>query len=133
MAEEHGGSAVAFGRVVQRRIARVAGRGLGSAFAAHVDGDGLDGIETQRAEAGGDFGRAEVGAVLEAVVDGDATGPDGELACLEGERGGEGHRVGAAGAGHEHEGLVDGQGGPAGQVGPGGRGGRMAQGALEPG
>lgn len=50
-----------------------------------------------------DLGGAGVGAVLEAVVDGDATGPDGEFPGLEGEGGGERHGIGAAGTRDQYQ------------------------------
>lgn len=94
---------MAFGRRVEGGVAGVTGGGLGAAFAADGDGDGLDGVEAEPAQAQGDFLGAQVGAGLEAVVDGDTAGADAELGGLEGEGGGEGHGVGAAGAGDEHE------------------------------
>ena len=116
VAEQHGGGAEPVGGLVQGPVAGVAGGGLGSAFAADAHGDGLDRVEAERGQAGDDLGGAQVGAGLEAVVDGDAAGPDAELGGLEGEGGGERHGVGAAGAGDEDE-----RRGPAGG-GPGVRG-----------
>ncbi len=103
MAEQDGGGAVAFGRGVECGVAGVAGGGFGPAGAADGDGDGVDRIEAEFAQAQDDFGGAHVGAGLEAVVDGDAAGSDAELGGLEGEGGGQGHGVGAAGACHEDE------------------------------
>lgn len=103
MAEQDGGGAVAGGGFVQRGVAGVAGGGLRSSLAADGHGGGLHGVEAQFAQAQDDFFGAQVGAVLQAVVDGDAAGADAEPGCLEGEGGGERHGVGAAGARHEDE------------------------------
>ncbi len=106
MAEQHGGGAVAFGGGVQGRVAGVTGRGLGPALVADTHRDGLDRVEVHGGEAADDFGGAGVGAALEAVVDGDATGPDGEFAGLEGEGGGERHGIGAAGTRDQYQGGI---------------------------
>ncbi len=103
VAEQDGGGAVAGRGGVQGGVACVAGGGFGAARAADADGDGLDGVQPQFAQAQDDLFGAQVGAVLQAVVDGDAAGPDAEPGGFEGEGGGERHGVGAAGAGHEHE------------------------------
>lgn len=105
MAEQDGGGAVAFGRRVQCGVAGVAGGGLGPAVVADPHRDGLDRVEVHGGEAVDDLGGPGVGAVLEAVVDGDAAGPDGEFAGLEGEGGGERHGIGATGACHQHQGI----------------------------
>ncbi|GHI15696.1 hypothetical protein Scinn_51590 [Streptomyces virginiae] len=102
-AEQHGGGAEAVGGLVQGAVAGIAGGGLGSAVTADTHGDGLHRVEAERGHADDDLGGALVGAVLQAVVDGDAAGPDAEFGGLEGEGRGEGHGVGAAGAGDEHE------------------------------
>ena len=121
VAEQDRGGAVALGRGVEGGVAGVAGRGLWPGAAPDPYGDGFDGIEPQGGEPRGDLGGAEIGAVLETVVDSDAAGSDGELGGLEGEGGGEGHGVGAAGACHEHErrgrALVRGRRGGLGGVG----------------
>ncbi|CAM5391629.1 hypothetical protein SGLAM104S_00550 [Streptomyces glaucescens] len=103
MAEQDGGGAVAFGGGVQRGVPGVPGSGFGAALAAYRDGGGLDRVEAEFAQAQADLRGAQVGAGLEAVVDGDAARADAELGRLEGEGGGEGHAVGAAGAGDEDE------------------------------
>src|SRR3954468_16221237 len=104
VAEQDGGGAVTFGRGGEGGVAGGAARGgLGTAFAADGHGGGLDGIQAEFAQPEDDFLGAQVGAGLEAVVDGDAAGADAELGSLEGEGGGEAHGVGTAGAGHEHE------------------------------
>ncbi len=105
MAEQDGGGPVPGGGGVQRGVARVAGGGFGPAFAADGHGGGLDGVQAEFAQAQDDLFGAQVGAALQAVVDGDAAGPDAEAGGLEGEGGGERHGVGAAGAGHQHERL----------------------------
>lgn len=89
---------------VERGVSGVPRRGFGSAVAADVHGRGLDGVETQGGEPRDDFGGAEIGAGLQTVVDGHATGADAELGGLEGESGGERHGVGTAGAGDKHQG-----------------------------
>ncbi|CAM5710979.1 hypothetical protein SCALM49S_10072 [Streptomyces californicus] len=76
---------MAFGGGVQGGVPGVAGGGFGAALASDVHGDGLDGVEVHGGEPGDDLGGAEGGALLEVVVDGDAAGPDAELAGLEGE------------------------------------------------
>ncbi len=103
VAEQDGDGAVPGGRVVEGGVAGVAGGGLGSARTADGHGDGLDRFEAEFAHAQDDFLGAQVGAGLQTVVDGDATGADAEFGGFEGEGGGEGHGVGAAGACHEHE------------------------------
>ncbi len=103
MAEEDGDGAVAYGRVVEGGVAGVARCGLGSAGAADGHGEGLGRVEAELAQAQDDFFGAQVGAGLEAVVDGDAAGADAEFGGFEREGGSEGHGVGAAGACHEHE------------------------------
>jgi hypothetical protein len=123
--EEDRGGAVALRDGVERRVPRVARGGLGSAVPADGDRDRLDGAELHRREAGDDFGGTDVGPGLEAVVDGDAAGPDTELGRFEGEGGGEAHRIGSAGAGDQNEGAVGSEGaeaaGRAGRPGVGGR------------
>lgn len=103
MAEQDGGGAVAGGGGVQRGVAGVAGGGFRAARAADRHGGGLHGVEAQLAQAQDDLFGAQVGAALQAVVDGDTAGADAEPGGLEGEGGGERHGVGTAGAGHEHE------------------------------
>ncbi len=115
VAEEDRGGAVALGDGVQRGVAGVAGGGLGAARPAAVDPHGLDGIEVEGRETAHDLGGTEVGARLEAVVDGDPAGPDPEAGGLEGEGGGEGHGVGTAGARDEHERRLAGGGGGGGR------------------
>ncbi len=110
---------MALGGGVEGGVAGVPGGGLGAArpaaaapvrgavrhpcLAADGDGDRLDGVQAEFAQPGGDLGGAQVGARLEAVVDGDAAGAQTGAGGFEGEGGGERHGVGAAGAGHEHE------------------------------
>ncbi len=103
VAEQDGGGAVALGGGVQGGVAGVPGGGFRTAVAADGDGDRLDGVQTEFAQPGGDLGGAQVGARLEAVVDGHAAGGAGRPGGFEGEGGGERHGVGAAGAGHEDE------------------------------
>ncbi|MDH6451917.1 hypothetical protein M2155_004325 [Streptomyces sp. SAI-119] len=103
VAEQDGERAMAFGRGVEGGVAGVARGGFGSAFAADGHGGGLDGVQAEFAQPEDDFLGAQVGAGLEAVVDGDPAGAQAEFGGLEGEGGGEGHGVGAAGAGDEHE------------------------------
>lgn len=81
---------------VQGGVPGVAGGGLGAAFAAHGHGEGLDGGHTELDEAGDDVVGAQIGAGLQTVVHGDATGADAEFGGFEGEGGGERHGVGAA-------------------------------------
>ncbi len=103
MAEQDGGGAVPGGAGVEGGVTGVPGCCLGAALAAHGHTGGLDGVQAQLAQAQDDLVGAQVGAGLEAVVDGDAAGPDAQLGGFEGEGGGEGHGVGAAGACDEHE------------------------------
>ncbi len=103
MAEQDRGGAVAFGDGVEGGVAGVPGGGFRSAVAAHGHGDGLDRGEAEFAQAQDDLVGAEVGAGLEAVVDGDAAGADAELGRFESEGRGERHGVGTAGACDEHE------------------------------
>lgn len=124
MAEQDRGGAVAQGRGVEGGVPGVASGGFGSPFAADGHGDGVDRVEAELAQPQSDFLGSQVGAGLQAVVDGDTAGADAELGCLEREGGGEGHGVGAAGARHEHErrgpalvrGLLDEPGGPGGRL-----------------
>lgn len=103
MAEEDGEGAVAFGGRVEGGVAGVTGGRLGSAFAADGHGGGLDRVEAEFTQPQDDLVGAQVGAGLQAVVDGDAAGAEAELGGFEGEGRGEGHGVGATGARHEHE------------------------------
>lgn len=103
VAEQDRGGAVALGGGVQSGVPRVPGGGLGPSLPAYGDTDGLDGVKAEFGESYDDFGCAQIGAGLQTVVNGDATGADAELAGFEGEGGGERHGVGAAGACHEHE------------------------------
>lgn len=103
VAEQDRGGAEALGGGVQGGVPGVAGGGLGPAVAADGDDDGLGRGQPQLGEAQHDFVGAQVGAGLQTVVDGDATGADAEFGGFEGEGGGERHGVGAAGACDEHE------------------------------
>lgn len=94
---------MALGGGVQGGVPGVAGGGLGAAVAAHGDGEGLDGGHAELDEAGDDVVGAQIGAGLQTVVHGDATGADAEFGGFEGESRGERHGVGAAGAGDEDE------------------------------
>ncbi len=141
MAEEDGGGAVPLGGGVQRGVAGVPGGGLGTALAAHLDGHRVDRVQSEGAHPQDDLGGADVGAALEAVVDGDAAGPYAQPGRFEGQCGGEGHGVGAAGARDEHQGgpvrrrgRQRRPGGPRGAHGDrllrGGRGGRGVRGVV---
>lgn len=103
MPEQHGGGAGAFRGGVEGRVPGVAGGGLRAALAAHGDRDGVHRVESETAQPVGHVDGAGRRAVLQAVVDGDAAGPDAELGRFEGEGGGEGHRIGSAAAGGQHE------------------------------
>jgi hypothetical protein len=103
VAEEDRGGAEAFGGLVEGGVAGGAGGGLGTAAAADGHGEGLGRFEGELGEPGDDLAGPVAGAGLQAVVDGDAPGPQTEAGGFEGEGGGERHRVGAAGAGDEYE------------------------------
>lgn len=94
---------MALGGGVQGGVPGVTGGGLGAAVAAHGHGEGLDGRHAQLDEASDHVVGAQIGAGLQTVVHGDATGADAEFGGFEGEGGGERHGVGAAGAGDHDE------------------------------
>ncbi|GAA3090931.1 hypothetical protein GCM10020254_39870 [Streptomyces goshikiensis] len=79
MAEQYGGGSEPVGGLVEGAVAGVARGGLGAALTADAHGDGLHRVEAECGHAGDDLGGAQVRAGLEAVVDGDAAGPDAEL------------------------------------------------------
>jgi hypothetical protein len=126
VAEEDRGGAMTFGGGVQGGVPGVARGGLGASVTADGDGDRLGRGEPQLGEAQHDFVGAQLGAGLQTVVDGDATGADAEFGGFEGEGGGECHGVGAAGAGDEHERR---RGDVLAGTGPGARAGLVVRGA----
>ncbi len=134
VAEQHGGRAVPLRDRVQRGVPALARGGFGAgAGPSHLDGDRLDRRQAESGEPVGHVLGPLGGAGLQAVVDRDAAGAQAEAGGLERERGGEGHRVGAAGAGDEDErwrrlgGEIGGEvGGEIGGEGAGGLGGVAA-------